>query len=161
GRLRAQSIESVAVAFLHSYVQPAHEQRMRVLLHELLPDVSVSLSSEVSPEMREYERFTTTCANAYVQPLVAGYLMRLENELKTRGFSSQLFLMLSSGGITTVETARAFPIRLIESGPAGGAIFAQNVARRHGVTRAVSFDMGGTTAKICLIDDFKPQTSRT
>jgi N-methylhydantoinase A len=161
GRLRAQSIESVAVAFLHSYVQPAHEQRMRVLLHDLLPDVSVSLSSEVSPEMREYERFTTTCANAYVQPLVAGYLMRLENDLKTRGLSCQLFLMLSSGGITTVETARAFPIRLIESGPAGGAIFAQNVARRHGVTSAVSFDMGGTTAKICLIDDFKPQTSRT
>jgi N-methylhydantoinase A len=161
GRFRAESIESVAVAFLHSYVQPVHEQRVRTLLHDRLPGVSVSLSSEVSPEMREYERFTTTCANAYVQPLIAGYLTRLENDLKARGLSCQPFLMLSSGGITTVETARAFPIRLVESGPAGGAIFAQNVARRHGVTSAVSFDMGGTTAKICLIDDFKPQTSRT
>jgi N-methylhydantoinase A len=160
GRLRAESIESVAVAFLHSYVQPVHEQRVRALLHDRLPHVSVSLSSEVSPEMREYERFTTTCANAYVQPLVAGYLSRLEHDLKARGLSSQLFLMLSSGGITTVETARAFPIRLVESGPAGGSIFAQNIARRHGVGRAVSFDMGGTTAKICLIDGFKPQTSR-
>jgi N-methylhydantoinase A len=159
-RLRAESIESVAVAFLHSYVQPVHEQRVRALLHNRLPDVLVSLSSEVSPEMREYERFTTTCANAFVQPLIAGYLTRLEGDLKARGLSCQLFLMLSSGGVTTVETARAFPIRLVESGPAGGAIFAQNVARRHGVARAVSFDMGGTTAKICLIDDFKPQTSR-
>ena len=159
-RLRTESIESVAVAFLHSYVQPVHEQRVRALLHDRLPDVLVSLSSEVSPEMREYERFTTTCANAYVQPLIAGYLTRLENDLKARGLSCQLFLMLSSGGITTVETACAFPIRLVESGPAGGAIFAQNVARRHGVARAVSFDMGSTTAKICLIDDFKPQTSR-
>jgi N-methylhydantoinase A len=137
-----------------------HEQRVRALLHEHLPGVCVSLSSEVSPEMREYERFTTTCANAYVQPLVAGYLARLENDLKARRFTCHLFLMLSSGGITTVETARAFPIRLVESGPAGGAIFARNVARRHGVTRAMSFDMGGTTAKICLIDDFEPQTSR-
>jgi N-methylhydantoinase A len=160
GYLRAESIESVAVAFLHSYVQPVHEQRVRALVHDRLPDVSVSLSSEVSPEMREYERFMTTCANAYVQPLIAGYLTRLENDLKARGLSCQLFLMLSSGGITTVETARAFPIRLVESGPAGGAIFAQNVAQQHGVARAVSFDMGGTTAKICLIDDFKPQTSR-
>jgi N-methylhydantoinase A len=160
GRLRTESIESVAVAFLHSYVQPMHEQRVRALLHEHLPGVCVSLSSEVSPEMREYERFTTTCANAYVQPLVAGYLARLENDLKVRGFTCHLFLMLSSGGITTVETARAFPIRLVESGPAGGAIFARNVAQRHGVTRAMSFDMGGTTAKICLIDDFEPQTSR-
>ena len=159
-RLRAESIESVAVAFLHSYVQPVHEQQVRALLHDRLPDVLVSLSSEVSPEMREYERFTTTCANAFVQPLIAGYLTRLENDLKARGLSCQLFLMLSSGGITTVETACAFPIRLVESGPAGGAIFAQNVARRHGIARALSFDMGGTTAKICLIDDFKPQTSR-
>jgi N-methylhydantoinase A len=160
GRLRMEAIESVAVAFLHSYVQPMHEQRVRTLLLEHLPDVCVSLSSEVSPEMREYERFTTTCANAYVRPLIAGYLARLEFDLEARGFACPLFLMLSSGGITTVETARVFPIRLVESGPAGGAIFARNVAQQHGVTRAVSFDMGGTTAKICLIDDFEPQTSR-
>jgi N-methylhydantoinase A len=158
-RLRAEAIESVAVAFLHSYAQPAHEQRVRELLREGLPALPVSLSSEVSPEMREYERFTTTCANAYVQPLVAGYLARLEHAL-AQGFVAPLFLMLSSGGITTVDTARAFPIRLVESGPAGGAIFARNVARRHGANRALSFDMGGTTAKICLIDDFEPQASR-
>src|SRR5712692_9983797 len=120
GRLRTEGIESVGIAFLHSYVQPLHEQRVRALLFEQLPGVSISLSSEVSPEMREYERFTTTCANAYVQPLVAGYLARLENDLQAKGFACQLFLMLSSGGITTVETARAFPIRLVESGPAGG-----------------------------------------
>src|SRR6266851_4384442 len=95
-----------------------HEQRVRSLLVEHLPDVSVSLSIEVSPEMREYERFTTTCVNAYVQPLVAGYLARLENDLEVSGFSCQLFLMLSSGGITTAEPARAFPVRLVESGPA-------------------------------------------
>src|SRR5260370_6560109 len=160
GRLRTGAIESVAVAFLHSYVQPAHERRVRALLQQHLPDVAVSLSSEVSPEMREYERFTTTCANAYVQPLMAGYLARLENDLNAMEFACPLFLMLSSGGITTVETARMFPIRLVESGPAGGAIFARNIAERHGAARAVSFDMGGTTAKICWIDDFTPQTPR-
>jgi N-methylhydantoinase A len=159
-RLRAAAIESAAVAFLHSYVQPAHEQRVRELIRNELPALSVSLSSEVSPEMREYERFTTTCANAYVQPLIAGYLARLERALAAHGFNAPLFLMLSSGGITTAETARAFPIRLVESGPAGGAIFARNVARRHGARRVLSFDMGGTTAKICLIDDFEPQASR-
>jgi N-methylhydantoinase A len=159
-RLKAGSIESVAVGFLHSYAQPLHEQRVRSLLRAHLPGVSVSLSSEVSPEMREYERFTTTCANAYVQPLVAGYLGRLQDDLRAKGFVCQLLLMLSSGGITTVETARAFPIRLVESGPAGGAIFAQHIARSYNATRVLSFDMGGTTAKICLIDDFKPQTAR-
>ena len=159
-RLRAGAIESVAVAFLHSYVAPAHERRVRTLLQQHLPGVAVSLSSEVSPEMREYERFTTTCANAYVQPMIAGYLSRLENDLSAMGFACPLFLMLSGGGITTVETACAFPIRLVESGPAGGAIFARNIAERHGATRAISFDMGGTTAKVCLIDDFTPQTTR-
>jgi N-methylhydantoinase A len=159
-RLQAEGIESVAVGFLHSYVEPRHEQRVRSILHEHLPHVSVSLSSEVSPEMREYERFTTTCANAYVQPLVAGYLGRLHDDLRAEGFACELLLMLSGGGITTVETARAFPIRLVESGPAGGAIFAQHIARSHDAARVLSFDMGGTTAKICLIDDFKPQTSR-
>src|SRR6516162_6671731 len=137
-RLRAGAIESVAVAFLHSYVAPAHERRVRTLLQQHLPGVAVSLSSEVSPEMREYERFTTTCANAYVQPMIAGYLSRLENDLSAMGFFSQLFLMLSSGGITTVETARAFPVRLVESGPAGGAIFARDLARRHELARAIS-----------------------
>jgi len=158
--LRAEAIESVAVGFLHSYVRPLHERRVRDMILTHLPQMSVSLSSEVSPEMREYERFTTTCANAYVRPLVAGYLARLEQELEAGGFACPLFLMLSSGGLTTARIAREFPIRLVESGPAGGVIFAQKIARQHGATRAVSFDMGGTTAKLCLIDDFKPQTSR-
>lgn len=158
--LQSERIESVAVAFLHSYAQPVHERRVRNLLKEHLPGVAVSLSCEVSPEMREYERFTTTCANAYVQPLIAGYLGRLERELKEAGFPGRLFLMLSSGGITGVETARAFPIRLVESGPAGGAVFARHIAQQHGARRVLSFDMGGTTAKICLIDDFRPQTAR-
>jgi len=160
GILRAQRIESVAVGFLHSYANPAHERRVRELLRAHLPGVAVSLSSEVSPEMREYERLCTTCANAYVQPLVAGYLERLEVGLRAAGFRCPLYLMISSGGITTVETARVFPIRLVESGPAGGAIFARHVAARHGATRVLSFDMGGTTAKVCLIDDFEPQTAR-
>ena len=110
--------------------------------------------------MREYERLSTTCANAYVQPLVAGYLARLETRLRAEGFACPLYLMISSGGITTLETARVFPIRLVESGPAGGAIFARHIAARHGASRVLSFDMGGTTAKVCLIDDFQPQTAR-
>jgi len=158
--LRAEKIESVAVGFLHSYANGAHERRVRELLQEQLPAIPVSLSSEVSPEMREYERFSTTCANAYVQPVVAGYLARLEVDLHAAGLRCPIYLMISSGGLTTVETGRAFPIRLVESGPAGGAIFAQHIAVQHGMQRVLSFDMGGTTAKVCLIDDLKPQAAR-
>ena len=121
----------------------------------------VSLSSDVSPEMREWERFSTTAANAYVQPLIAGYLRRLEDGLRAMGLAAPLFLMLSGGGLTTIETACRFPIRLVESGPAGGAIFAADIARQCGLEQVLSFDMGGTTAKICLIDDYQPQSSRT
>jgi N-methylhydantoinase A len=158
--LKSQNIESVAVGFLHSYANPAHERRVRELIREQLPGIPISLSSEVSPEMREYERFTTTCANAYVQPAVAGYLARLERDLRAAGLDCPVYLMISSGGLTTLETGRAFPIRLVESGPAGGAIFARDIAARHGAKRVLSFDMGGTTAKVCLIDDLKPQTTR-
>jgi N-methylhydantoinase A len=126
-----------------------------------LPEISVSLSSEVSPEMREWERFSTTAANAYVQPLMTRYLRRLERDLRALGMAAPIFLMLSGGGLTTIETACRFPIRLVESGPAGGAIFSADVARQCGLPRVLSFDMGGTTAKICLIDDFQPQTART
>src|SRR5439155_20435445 len=121
----------------------------------------VSLSSEVSPEMREWERFSTTAANAYVQPLIAGYLRRLEDGLGAMGLGAPVFLMLSGGGLTTIETACRFPIRLVESGPAGGAIFSAMIARQCDIATVLSFDMGGTTAKICLIDDGKPQTART
>jgi N-methylhydantoinase A len=122
--------------------------------------VAVTLSSDVSPEMREYERFSTACANAYIQPLMGRYLTGLERELQRAGFVCPLLLMTSGGGITTVETAIRFPVRLIESGPAAGAIFAGCIARQNGLDQVLSFDMGGTTAKICLIDKTQPQTAR-
>ena len=158
-RLDAEGIESIAVGFLHSYVNPAHELRTRELLLEHLRGVTMTLSCEVSPEMREYERFSTACANAYVQPMIGRYLANLEALLRAQGFVCPLFLMLSGGGLTTVETAIRFPVRLVESGPAGGAIFASHIARQCGLDKVLSYDMGGTTAKICLIDD-QPQTSR-
>jgi N-methylhydantoinase A len=126
-----------------------------------LPQVPVTISSEVSPEMREYERFSTACANAYIQPLMGRYLAGLERELKGAGFACPLLLMTSGGGITTIDTAIRFPVRLIESGPAAGAIFAGCIARQHGLTQVLSFDMGGTTAKICLIDQARPQMARS
>ena len=152
--------ESLAIAFLHSYANPVHERMARDRLASLRPGWSISLSSDVSPEFREFERFSTTCANAYVRPLMERYLTAFAARLRQRGFACPLLLMLSSGGLTTVEIARAFPVRLVESGPAGGAIFAQGIAATHGIEKAISFDMGGTTAKICLIDDARAQTSR-
>ena len=134
---------------------------MRDILRRALPDIPISLSSDVSPEMREWERFSTTAANAYVQPLMARYLRRLERAARPRASRAPIFLMLSGGGLTTIETACRFPIRLVESGPAGGAIFAADIARQCGLDQVLSFDMGGTTAKICLIDDYRPQTART
>ncbi len=159
-RLMAERIEAVAVGFLHSFTNPAHERRVGEILADHLPGVPVTLSSEVSPEMREYERFSTACANAYVQPLIGRYLANLETLLRHEGFSCPLFLMLSGGGLTAVETAIRFPVRLVESGPAGGAIFAAEIARQCGLDKVLSYDMGGTTAKICLIDELKPQTNR-
>ena len=159
--LRRERVQSVAVGFLHGFVNPAHERRARDILTEALPGVPVSLASEVSPEMREWERFSTTAANAYVQPLMASYLRRLETGLREAGMQAPIFLMLSGGGLTTIDTACRFPIRLVESGPAGGAIFSAEVARRGGLESVLSFDMGGTTAKICLIDHFRPQTARS
>ena len=161
-RLKALDVTSVAVGFLHSYVNPVHEERFAEILATVLPDAFVSLSFQVSPEMREYERFSTTCANAYVRPKMELYLTALRNGLASEGFDCPLLLMQSSGGLTTVETAVQFPVRLIESGPAGGAIFASHVASGCGDgDEVLSFDMGGTTAKICLIDGLEPQTSRS
>ncbi|TWB70630.1 N-methylhydantoinase A [Nitrospirillum amazonense] len=157
---REQGIRSVAIAFLHSYANDSHERRAAEILAAEMPGVSLSLSSEVSPEMREYERFSTTVANAYVQPLVDAYLHRLDDKLKAMGFSCPLYLMLSSGGLTTVDAAARYPVRLVESGPAGGAIFAASVAAERGVGQVVALDVGGTTAKICLINDGTPQTSQ-
>ena len=159
-RLTAEGVESAAIGLLHSYVNPAHERRVRAILLEALPDLAITLSSEVAPEMREYERFSTACANAYVQPLMARYLRKLEDSLRTDGFACPLFVMLSGGGVADIATAIRFPIRLVESGPVGGAVFASHVARQCRLDRVLSFDMGGTTAKICLIDDAQPQTTR-
>lgn len=158
--IAAQQVEAVAVGFLHSFTNPDHERRVGDAIARQLPEVAVTLSSEVSPEMREYERFSTACANAYLQPLIGRYLVKLERELVLAGFHCPLLLMTSGGGITTTETAIRFPVRLVESGPAGGAIFAACIARQHGLDQVVSFDMGGTTAKICLIDKAQPQTAR-
>jgi N-methylhydantoinase A len=158
--LQRERVESIAVGLLHAFVNPAHERRVRDVLAEELPDIPMSLSSDVSPEMREWERFSTTVANAYVQPLMARYLRGLADGLREIGVPGPVFLMLSGGGLTTIETACRFPIRLVESGPAGGAIFSATIARQCGIANVLSFDMGGTTAKICLIDDGKPQTAR-
>jgi N-methylhydantoinase A len=159
-RLRGAGAESVAVAYLHAYANPAHERRTRDILAAALPDLSVTLSCEVCPEIREYERTSTAVANAYVQPLMDGYLARMQALLAADGFAGTIYLVTSGGGLTAIDTARRFPVRLIESGPAGGAIFAAQVAACAGEARALSFDMGGTTAKICLIDDYQPVASR-
>jgi N-methylhydantoinase A len=158
--LDGAQIEAVAIGFLHSFTNPEHERRTADAVARRLPHVAVTASSDVSPEMREYERFSTACANAYIQPLMGRYLAGLERELKRAGFICPLLLMTSGGGVTTVETAIRFPVRLIESGPAAGAIFAGCIARQNGLDHVLSFDMGGTTAKICLIDKAEPQTAR-
>lgn len=160
-QLRAAAIESIAVSFLHAYENPAHEARVGALLAEHLPGVTVSLSHEVSPEIREYERTSTTIANAYVQPLMSGYLKRLEDSLRQRGFTGFLCLMTSGGGLSSVESARRFPVRLVESGPAGGSIFAAQIAARLNEPKVLAFDMGGTTAKVSLIHDFQSETVRS
>ncbi|NKB39430.1 MAG: hydantoinase/oxoprolinase family protein, partial [Gammaproteobacteria bacterium] len=155
--LKKNEIESVAICFLHSYVNPEHEERAAEELRKYLPDIYISLSSQVAPEIREYERFSTTVANAYVQPLIDSYLKQLTEQLHLAGFTCPLFMFLSNGALAEVKVARQFPIRLVESGPAGGAVFASHVARIHKEDRILSFDMGGTTAKICLIDNAEPQ----
>ncbi len=158
--LLEQNIEAVAIALLHSFTNADHERRVGEALVRRMPGVAVTLSSDVSPEMREYERFSTACANAYLQPLMGSYITKLERELTRAGFRCPILLMTSGGGITTTDTATRFPVRLVESGPAGGAIFAACIARQHGLDQVVSFDMGGTTAKICFIDHARPQTAR-
>lgn len=159
-RIAEAGFESVAVGLIHSYLNPKHEQLVRDVLAEKLPDVSVSISSEVSPQMREYERFNTVVANAYIKPLMASYLGRLEDRLRGEGVNCRIFLMHSGGGIISIQNAADFPVRLVESGPAGGAVFAAHIAARYGLDKVLSFDMGGTTAKICLIKNQTPKTSR-
>jgi len=159
--LKGRDIGAVAVGLMHAYAHPGHERTVRDILTAELPDVTVCISSEVCPEIREYERFSTTVANAYVRPQMSGYLYRLRTMLEERNLTCPLFLMMSGGGLTTLESAARFPIRLVESGPAGGAILASQVALECGLDDVLSFDMGGTTAKICLIEDGRPERSRS
>ena len=159
--LELESVEAVAVAYMHSYAFPDHEVRTREILAEELPGVAVTISSEVCPEVREYERTSTAVANAYVQPLMAGYLGRLKARLGELGATAPMHLMTSGGTLTSVDTAARFPIRLVESGPAGGAILAAQLAAERGEDQVLSFDMGGTTAKICLIENGDPLKARS
>ena len=160
-QLEQLGVTSVAVGFLHSYANPAHEERVRDLLTGADPKLYVTISSEVCPEIREYERLSTACANAYIQPVMSGYLSNLRDELVRRGYVCPIFMMTSGGGLMTLDTAIRLPTRLMESGPAGGAILASHIAAECQLENVVSFDMGGTTAKICLIEDYEPQTARS
>lgn len=159
--LRRENIESVAVSLLHSYREPSHELRVGAIVQEECPDLYLSLSHQVCPEIREYERTSTTVANAYIQPLMAGYLRNLETRLKELGLSGPLLMIMSSGSLTSVDTAIRFPIRLVESGPAGGAILGQYLAKELAAPQAIALDMGGTTAKIILLNDYEPRHSRS
>jgi N-methylhydantoinase A/oxoprolinase/acetone carboxylase beta subunit len=149
--LWAQGVRSLAVVLLHSYRNPAHERAIRQLIDEAVPDLSLSLSAEIAPVVGEYERTATTVVDAYVKPLASAYLQRLASELRNLGYRRRLYLMLSGGGAATSDTAREQPVRLLESGPAAGALAAGFYGRLAGLEDLLSFDMGGTTAKACLL----------
>lgn len=157
--LSEERVEAIAVCLLHSFRNPAHERAIAKLIETLAPEVRVAISSEVCPEIREYERASTTIANVYVQPLVERYLGELERRLRAMGFEGQLSVMLSSGGICTVDTACRFPVKLVESGPAAGALAASHYGELVGYPNLLSFDMGGTTVKACIIDGGQPLTT--
>jgi N-methylhydantoinase A/oxoprolinase/acetone carboxylase beta subunit len=154
--LLAQGVRAIAVSLIHAYRNPVHERRIGELIAEMAPDVAVSLSSQVAPVMGEYERTSTVAADAYVKPLLRTYFQDLVGELRQIGYDRPLYMMLSSGGIATAEAAMEFPIRLLESGPAAGAFAAGYFGKLAGHERVLSFDMGGTTAKACLIEHGRP-----
>ncbi len=156
-----ESVDAVAICLLHAYANPAHEDMLADALRARRPDLRISLSSQVSPEAREFDRLCTTLANAYIQPLMDGYLAQFAARFSNAGLDAPILMMTASGGMCTVETARRFPIRLVESGPAGGATLASDVAKRAGLSNVLSFDMGGTTAKLCLINSGTPRTARS
>ena len=160
-QIRAGGYDSVAIGFIHAYVNADHERRARDLIAAAIPGISISISSEVSPQMREFERFNTVCANAFIKPLMASYLERLVQRFEAEGGRCPVFLMHSGGGLISVDSAIEFPVRLLESGPAGGAIYAADFAAGYGLDKVLSYDMGGTTAKICMIEDRVPKTART
>lgn len=149
--VNGEKIESVAVCFLHSYANPSHEKEVEKIILSEYPELVVSISSSVLPKIKEYERVSTTIVNAYVKPVMAQYISKLQEKLNSLGFRKKLFIMLSSGGISSAKTATDFPVRAIESGPAGGVLAAQYFGKLAGLDDVISFDMGGTTAKMCLI----------
>ncbi|MFA3916869.1 hydantoinase/oxoprolinase family protein [Ruegeria hyattellae] len=159
-QLDACRAEAVAICLLHSYANPAHELCLRDSLLAARPGLTVSISSEVSPEAREFERLSTTVANAFIQPLMESYLDRFQDLFRAEGLICPILMMTAGGGMCTLDTAARFPIRLVESGPAGGAILAAHIAAQAGLDHVLSLDVGGTTAKLCLIDKAQPQTSR-
>ena len=158
-RIIESGYEAVAIGLMHGYANPAHEQLMEAAFRKLAPELPVAISSVIAPQMREYERFNTVIANAFVQPQMAGYLGRLVQRLRREGIEAPVFMMHSGGGLISIETASIEPVRLLESGPAGGAILAADLATTHGIDKCLSLDMGGTTAKICLIENGQPKTA--
>jgi len=158
-RLQAAGVQSVAICLLHAYAAADHERRVAALISARLPGVGISLSSEIMPDLREYERASTTTANAYVQPLVKGYLERLGTALQALGIRGPLSIITSDGSVVDVDTATRFPVRLTESGPAGGATAAAHLGLAAGKPDLIAYDMGGTTAKICVIDGGRPLKS--
>ncbi len=158
--IKKEKFESIGIGFLHSYANSKNENDLKEFLLEHLPDIEVSISSDVCPEIREYERFTTTVVNSYIKPLISRYLKKLESELKQKGFNCPLLLMTSGGTLTNVASACNNPVRLVESGPAGGAILATSIAEDLKLDKVISFDMGGTTAKITIIENQKAIKAR-
>ena len=154
--LVADGVEALAISFLHAYANPEHERRVAEHVRAHFPSLAVSVSHEVIPEIREFERTNTTVCNAYVQPLMTRYLSELTESLEPKGFSGRFLLMQSSGGSATVDTARRFPIRFLESGPAGGAMVTSYLGKVLNAPDLLAFDMGGTTAKTCLVRNGKP-----
>ncbi len=150
-QLKTAGIESLAVCFINSYENPVNEKKIKAIIEKETPDLFLSTSFEVLPQIREYERTSTTAVNAYVKPITYRYLKKLTSRLETIGFTGKLFIMLSSGGITSVETAREFPVRIIESGPTAAVIASQHYGKMFNIKDMFCFDMGGTTAKSCLI----------
>lgn len=160
-QLRALNVESVAICLLHGYINGQHEQRIKAILNEVYPDLYISLSSEICPEIREYERTSTVCANAYIQPLISRSIDKLKHVLSAKGLRCPIFLMTSSGSLCSTELAKQEPVKLVESGPAGGAIFATYIAKQCQLDKVIGFDMGGTTAKVSYICDYLPEESRS
>ena len=161
GKMLSSNLDAIAVSLIHSYANPKNERLIRDRILEKAPNLSVSISSEISPKFREYERTNTTAANAYVKPIVDRYISALETALEEQNFKNDLFVMQSSGGLVSAKVARDYPIRIIESGPAAGVLMGGIVGKNIGERHVITFDMGGTTAKLGAVDDGIPAITPT